>query len=137
MLRIKLLISFNFSLSESYVSTSSDMTITHSIKYGTVLYPVHFSLRYEFIDLFQEGLQMNRNPCDRIFTASKGRFFSPKVTFLFGRGGQKDLNCLYQFESAEPQNLKLTFNKAGFGRKECQSEFNSEINRYVKNDCII
>ncbi|KAH1015930.1 hypothetical protein HUJ04_007239 [Dendroctonus ponderosae] len=121
------------SLSESYVTTSSDMTITHTIKYGTVLYPVQFSLRYEFIDLSQDGLQMNRNPCDRLFTRSKGRFSSPKITFLFGRGGQLDLNCLYHFETREYQKLRLTFNKAGFGRKDCQTEFNPEINRWECN----
>ncbi|CAH1129091.1 unnamed protein product [Ceutorhynchus assimilis] len=118
------------SLSESYISTNSDLTITHTLKYGTVMYPIQFSLRYEFIDLSQEGLQINRSPCDRLFAESKGRFYSPKITFLFGRGGQKDLNCLYQFESAEAQNLKLTFTKAGFGRKDCQTEFNPEVNRW-------
>ncbi|XP_066139729.1 uncharacterized protein [Euwallacea fornicatus] len=118
------------SLAESYVSTGSDLTITHSIKYGTVLYPVQFSLHYEFVDFSQDGLQMNKNGCDRLFTEPKGRFSSPKITFLYGRGGQRDLTCLYQFESVEPQKLKLTFNKAGFGRKECQSEFNPEINRW-------
>ncbi|KAL1497855.1 hypothetical protein ABEB36_008740 [Hypothenemus hampei] len=121
------------SLSESYISTGSDMTITHTIKYGTVIYPVHFSLLYEFIDVSQEGLQMNKNSCDRLFTEQRGRFFSPKITFLFGRGGQKDLSCLYQFESVEPQKLKVTFNKAGFGKKLCQSEFNPEINRWECN----
>ncbi|XP_050298566.1 uncharacterized protein LOC126737632 isoform X2 [Anthonomus grandis grandis] len=118
------------SLAESYVSTNSDLTITHTTKYGTVLYPVQFSLKYEFIDLNQEGLQMNRNPCDRLFTQQKGRFYSPKITFLFGRGGQKDLNCLYQFETVEPQNLRLVFNRVGFGRKECLTEFNPEVNRW-------
>lgn len=120
-----------FSLSESYVSTGSDMTIIHTLKYETVLYPVHFSLHYEFIDFSQEGVQMNKNSCDRRFTETKGRFYSPKITFLFGRGGQSELNCHYQFETLEPQKLKLTFNKAGFGRKECQTDFNPEINRLV------
>lgn len=121
------------SLSESYVSTGSDMTIIHTLKYETVLYPVHFSLHYEFIDFSQEGVQMNKNSCDRRFTEIKGRFYSPKITFLFGRGGQSELNCHYQFETLEPQKLKLTFNKAGFGRKECQTDFNPEINRWECN----
>lgn len=46
-------------LSESYVSTGPDLTIAHSIRYGNVLYPVSFLLRYEFVDLSQEGTQVN------------------------------------------------------------------------------
>lgn len=96
-------------LSESYVSSGSDLTISHSIRYGSVLYPVSFVLRYEFVDLAQEGAQITRNPCDRMFQETTGRFFSPKITFLYGRGGQEDLNCAYQFESEEQQRLKVTY----------------------------
>ncbi|XP_060522930.1 uncharacterized protein LOC132699948 [Cylas formicarius] len=120
-------------LSESYVSTNSDLTISHSIKYGSVLYPVNFVLRYEFVDLSQDGTQITRNPCDRLFKSANGRFYSPKITFLFGRGGQRDLSCTYQFESSESQRLRLTFNKAQFGNKQCFSEFNPEINRWQCN----
>ncbi|CAG9812676.1 unnamed protein product [Phaedon cochleariae] len=117
-------------LSESYVSTNSDLTISHSIKYGSVLYPVNFILRYEFVDLSQEGLQASRNPCDRLFRTANGRFYSPKISFLFGRGGQEDLTCTYQFESNEYQRLRITFNKAQFGSKECVSVFDREVNRW-------
>ncbi|KAJ8928638.1 hypothetical protein NQ314_018774, partial [Rhamnusium bicolor] len=120
-------------LAESYVSTNSDLTISHSIKYGSVLYPVNFVLRYEFVDLSQEGMQMNRNPCDRLFKNSNGRFYSPKITFLFGRGGQKDLTCTYQFESNDHQRLKITFNKAQFGSKDCYSSYDPEVNRWECN----
>lgn len=117
-------------IAESYVSTRSDLTISHSIKYGSVLYPVNFVLRYEFVDLSQEGIQMSRNPCDRIFKKPNGRFYSPKITFLFGRGGQKDLSCTYQFESSEHQRLKITFNKAQFASKDCYSSYDQEANRW-------
>ncbi|CAH1959270.1 unnamed protein product [Acanthoscelides obtectus] len=121
-------------LAESYVSTHSDLTISHSIKYGSVLYPVNFILRYEFVDLSQEGVQMTRNPCDRLFKTSNGRFYSPRITFLFGRGGQKDLSCTYQFESSDQQRLKITFNKAQFGSKDCYSTYDQEANRWECNN---
>ncbi|KAF7263508.1 hypothetical protein GWI33_002176, partial [Rhynchophorus ferrugineus] len=117
-------------LSESYVSTSSDLTISQTIKYGSVLYPVHFILRYEFVDLSQEGTQISRNTCDRLLTNNNGRFYSPKITFLFGRGGQRDLLCEYSFEYKEYQRLKITFNRALFGQKDCFTEYNPEINRW-------
>lgn len=117
-------------LTESYVSSNSDLTISHTIKYGSVLYPVNFVLRYEFIDLSQEGVQMSKNPCDRLFRTQKGRFYSPKITFLFGRGGKEDLTCTYQFESTEQQRLKITFNKAQFGSKTCNSFYDQDANRW-------
>ncbi|XP_057659141.1 uncharacterized protein LOC130895692 [Diorhabda carinulata] len=117
-------------LTESYVSTNSDLTISHSIKYGSVLYPVNFVMRYEFVDLSQEGIQMSKNPCDRLFRSPNGRFYSPKITFLFGRGGKEDLICTYQFESNEQQRLKITFNKAQFGSKTCHSFYDQDANRW-------
>ncbi|XP_072397274.1 uncharacterized protein [Diabrotica undecimpunctata] len=117
-------------LTESYVSTNSDLTISHSIKYGSVLYPVNFVLRYEFVDLSQEGIQMTKNPCDRLFRTPNGRFYSPKITFLFGRGGKEDLTCTYQFESNDQQRLKITFNKAQFGSKTCHSFYDQDANRW-------
>lgn len=117
-------------IAESYVSSHSDLTISHSVKYGSVLYPVNFVLRYEFVDLSQEGLQNSRNPCDRLFRIPSGRFYSPKITFLYGRGGQRDLTCTYQFESVEQQKLKITINKAQFGTKDCYSTYDQEVNRW-------
>ncbi|XP_968153.3 uncharacterized protein LOC656535 [Tribolium castaneum] len=118
-------------LTESYLSSGSDLTIAHSIRYGSVLYPVSFVLRYEFVDLSQEGVQIARNPCDRMLKEGAGRFYSPKITFLYGRGGQEDLTCSYHFESDEQQRLKITFLRAGFGSKECVSVYNPEIGRWV------
>ncbi|CAG9863463.1 unnamed protein product, partial [Phyllotreta striolata] len=119
-------------LSESYVSTNSDLTIAHTVKYGSVLYPVNFVLRYEFVDLSQEGVQMSKNPCDRLFRTPNGRFYSPRITFLYGRGGKEDLSCTYQFESSDQQRLKITFNKAQFGAKSrCESRYDPDADRRV------
>lgn len=70
------------------------------------------------------------NPCDRIFKSASGKFYSPKITFLYGRGGQKDLNCAYHFESHEFQRLKITFLTASFGNKSCVSTLDTEIDRW-------
>lgn len=119
-------------ISESYVSSGPDLTIAHSIRYGNVLYPVSFILRYEFVDFSQEGSQVS-NPCNRIFTAPAGKFYSPKITFLYGRGGQENLNCAYHFESNEKQGLKVTFHKLGFGNKGCSSNLDPESGRWKCN----
>ncbi|KAL3274629.1 hypothetical protein HHI36_016010 [Cryptolaemus montrouzieri] len=120
-------------LAESYISSGSDLTISQSIRYGSVLYPVSFVLRYEFIDLGQEGVQVSRNPCDRLLRGESGRISSPKITFLYGRGGQQDLSCTYHFESSEYQKLKITFSKMGFGNKECFSSYNADLDRWICN----
>lgn len=117
-------------ITESYVSSGSDLTIAHSIRYGNVLYPVNFVLRYEFVDLSQEGIQLSLNPCDRIFKDAPGKFYSPRITFLYGRGGQRSLKCSYNFESLERQRLEITFHKAGFGQKNCESFFDSETDHW-------
>lgn len=70
------------------------------------------------------------NPCDRIFKSPSGKFYSPKITFLYGRGGQSDLNCAYHFESHDYQRLKITFLRASFGNKGCRSKFDPEIDRW-------
>lgn len=120
-------------LSESYLSSTPDLTISHSIKYGSVLYPVSFVLKYEFIDLTQEGIQIGRNPCDRFLNGESGRFYSPKITFLYGRGGQSDLTCTYHFESMERQKLRISFLKMGFGDKECTSIYEPDLDRWTCN----
>ncbi|KAK9883390.1 hypothetical protein WA026_001565 [Henosepilachna vigintioctopunctata] len=118
---------------ESYISSGSELTISQSIRYGSIMYPVSFVLRYEFIDLGQEGLQMNRNPCDRLMIGESGRLASPKITFLFGRGGQRDLTCTYQFESTKYQKLKITFNRMAFGNKDCYSSYNPDLDKWMCN----
>ncbi|XP_022903444.2 uncharacterized protein [Onthophagus taurus] len=120
-------------LTESYVSTGPDLTLTQSIKYGNVLYPVQFLIKYEFVDFSQEGLQNSLNPCDRMFRKNSGRFYSPKITFLFGRGGQKSLKCSYHFESNEKRKLEITIEKLKVKNKSCFTKYNKETGRYKCN----
>lgn len=117
-------------LKESYVSSGSDLTVAQTIRYGNVMYPVSFVLRYEFVDLSQEGAQLTLNPCDRIFTSASGKFYSPRITFLYGRGGQKALNCAYHFEGGERKRLLINFERVGLGHKQCHSYFDPESDRW-------
>ncbi|XP_025833876.1 uncharacterized protein LOC112905517 [Agrilus planipennis] len=96
---------------ESYISSGSELSISFSNRYGNVLLPVQFLLKYEFVDLFQEGYNMT-STCDRVFQGGTGKFSSPKTTFLYGRGGQENLRCSYMFEFPEDHRLKLTFTRA-------------------------
>lgn len=106
---------------------------------GTALYPYTFSLNYEFVDTEMGGEPMkfdgkaSRNAasknqrhvaaddddkkmenefalCSRTFKGRRGEFRSPRNVFLHGRGGAKNLSCLYRFEAkAGEQVRKLEF----------------------------
>jgi hypothetical protein len=80
---------------------------------GTALYPYTFSLNYEFVDTELGGDLLNFNEhddeekkleveyalCSRTFKNRRGEFRSPRNIFLHGRGGAKNLSCLYRFEA--------------------------------------
>lgn len=38
--------------------------------------------------------------CSRTFKNRRGEFRSPRNVFLHGRGGAKNLSCLYRFEAS-------------------------------------
>lgn len=80
---------------------------------GTALYPYSFSVNYEFVDTEMGGdlLRFDENNeedkktesefalCSRTFRNRRGEFRSPRNIFLHGRGGAKNLSCLYRFEA--------------------------------------
>lgn len=109
-------------LSESYVSNGSDLTLDIFLRKGSVLFPLSFQLRYEFVDMSLEGVKIpeSRNLCDRIFTStgassSFGKFYSPKNVFFYGRGGSKDLKCIFKFKPNIGEKVQLRFISANFG----------------------
>lgn len=122
------------SMAESYVSSGSEMTIEHFVRQGSALYPVSFVLKYEFVDVSQDGSQDPRssNSCDRVFRSGthRGKFLSPRSTFLYGRGGQQNLSCTYRFEASPGERVKMTFNKIAFGDKECYARRDPRSGRY-------
>lgn len=70
-------------------------------------------MNYEFVDTEMGGdlLKFDENNeddkktetefalCSRTFKNRKGEFRSPRNVFLHGRGGAKNLSCLYRFEA--------------------------------------
>ncbi|XP_039292037.1 uncharacterized protein LOC111051716 isoform X2 [Nilaparvata lugens] len=116
------------SLAESYVSSGTDLTLEQFLRQGSVLFPLHFMLRYEFVDTSLEGVHVkdSENPCDRVFTSSvvspsAGRFQSPRSVFYYGRGGAHNLSCVLRFEPAPNERVRLTFTRARFGERPCET----------------
>jgi hypothetical protein len=70
-------------------------------------------VNYEFVDTEMGGelLKFDENDedekkmesefalCSRTFRSRRGEFRSPRNVFLHGRGGAKNLSCLYRFEA--------------------------------------
>lgn len=91
---------------------------------GTALYPYTFSLNYEFVDTelggdlltFDETKEEERKManefalCSRTFKSRRGEFRSPRDVFLHGRGGAKNLSCLYRFEAAVGETVSYILN---------------------------
>jgi hypothetical protein len=122
---------------ESYVSTGSELTIEQTLKQGSVLFPLEFMLRYEFVDTVLEGshIKNSENPCDRVFTSSatspsSGKFQSPRSVFYYGRGGAHNLSCVLRFEPALGERVRLTFTKARFGERACSTERDARTGRW-------
>lgn len=74
---------------------------------GTSLFPSSFGINYEFIDTELGGEPYLGHKgeevpvlCSRVFRKRKGEFQSPRNVFLHGRGGAKNISCLYRFEAS-------------------------------------
>lgn len=87
---------------------------------GTALYPYSFSVNYEFVDTEMGGdllgfdenneedkkLESEFALCSRTFRNRRGEFRSPRNVFLHGRGGAKNLSCLYRFEAGMGEQVR-------------------------------
>lgn len=104
---------------ESYVSSGSNMKIEFHTQTGTALHPHEFSLNYEFIDTNLGGETWNGKKkddvpvlCSRIFrNKRRGNFTSPRNVFLHGRGGAKNISCLYRFEASVGERVSTHFDR--------------------------
>ncbi|XP_054258135.1 uncharacterized protein LOC128983034 [Macrosteles quadrilineatus] len=125
------------SLAESYVSSGSELTLEQFLKQGSVLFPLNFLIRYEFVDTSLEGSHVkgSDNPCDRVFLSSpnslsSGKFQSPRSVFYYGRGGAQNLSCILRFEPGPGERVRLTFTRAKFGERLCSTEEDSRTGRW-------
>jgi hypothetical protein len=72
-------------------------------------------MKYEFIDtelggeVWQGKKEDEPVPylCSRVFKKRKGDVRSPRNTFLHGRGGAKNISCLYRFEAAAGERVNM------------------------------
>ncbi|KAK2587829.1 hypothetical protein KPH14_003929 [Odynerus spinipes] len=125
------------SLGESFVSSGSSLTIEMRMIESTALRPVNFRALYEFVDLHQDGEPYGSGPCTRVFysrnrdTYPDHRFQAPRDIFLYGRGGSKNLSCVYRFEGEHDELVKLRFNRLLNGNRTCRSVSSSDFNRLL------
>lgn len=86
-------------LMESFVSSNDFVTLEMRNTETTVLRPLNFKLKYEFVDNIQDGLPIgNENDCSRKFISlaldnkrEPGVFRGVKNIFFFGRGGKVNM----------------------------------------------
>lgn len=111
------------------------MVIQHHTEDGTALHPASFKLKYEFVDTRQNGdlLQIKDHPalCHRVFKKQdSGEINSPKNIFLYGRGGAKDLHCIFRIEAGPDQRIRLFLNNGSFGLNSgCETVTDPHSNR--------
>ncbi|XP_073842402.1 uncharacterized protein isoform X2 [Musca autumnalis] len=124
-------------VSESYVSSGDSITLELKNTESTVLRPLEFKLKYEFIDLHQDGLPMGGGEldCNRKFVSSlmdrkdPAIFRSVRNIFLFGRGGTRNLKCIYKFEGMRGERVRIKLRKVTTMNRECMSRVDEDINR--------
>lgn len=96
------------SATESYTSSADELTVEIYLKQGSVLFPLQFLLRYEFIDQSAERRQgpedVGPAACNRAFSVGSGYFGSPKNVFFYGRGGRRNLTCVFRFAPSSPED---------------------------------
>ncbi|XP_055632002.1 uncharacterized protein LOC129771902 [Toxorhynchites rutilus septentrionalis] len=122
---------------ESYVSTGSDLKIEFHTMVGTSLFPSSFGIKYEYIDtelggepyLGQKGEEVPLL-CSRVFRKSNGDFQSPRNVFLHGRGGAKNISCLYRFEASVGERVRIQLYNVSFGESAtCVTESDGHTGR--------
>lgn len=104
---------------ESYVSESASVILQVHTAPGTVLEPFAFRMRYEFVDTATYG---GRGACviDRTVRRSTD-VAEPRNVFLYGRGGAKDLDCVYRLRAEPGYRMQIVLHNASFGTtaREC------------------
>lgn len=115
---------------ESYLSTGNDMKIEFHSLTGSALYPTQFEMKYEFVDTDLGGEQWQGSHkdekvpklCSRVFRKRKGDFQGPRNIFLHGRGGAKNISCLYRFEASQNERIRVVLHNVSFGDVACTTE---------------
>ncbi|KFM67133.1 hypothetical protein X975_25883, partial [Stegodyphus mimosarum] len=104
---------------ESYLSTGSEMIIRHRfLSVASELLTSStssFTARYEFVDMSQQGTPIDHSECDRRIDsriAKQGFITNPRNVFLYGRGGRRNITCMFHFVGLPSERVKITLKKA-------------------------
>ncbi|XP_035233171.1 uncharacterized protein LOC118204984, partial [Stegodyphus dumicola] len=104
---------------ESYLSTGSEMIIRHRFLSVTsellTSSTSSFTARYEFVDMNQQGAPIDHSECDRRIDsriAKQGFITNPRNVFLYGRGGRRNITCMFHFVGLPSERVKITLKKA-------------------------
>ncbi|XP_035794280.1 uncharacterized protein LOC118467651 isoform X1 [Anopheles albimanus] len=123
-------------LSESFISSSDFVTLELKTSDSTVLRPLQFALRYEFVDLLQDGTAIaGESECSRRFASSQMERKGPhpvrsvRNIFLFGRGGARHLHCIYRFEAQRGERVRIEITRAMTGNRTCDSRVDPDTGR--------
>ncbi|KAF5292275.1 hypothetical protein FQR65_LT11238 [Abscondita terminalis] len=121
------------SLAESYLSSGDSLTLELQVSDSTALRPVQFRALYEFVDLHQDGEPYGIGACSRKFTSIvqniQQKFQAPRDIFLYGRGGAKNLSCVYRFEAQRDEKVKITLTQLVFKQRECKTHLSPNSDR--------
>ncbi|KAJ8915070.1 hypothetical protein NQ315_014325 [Exocentrus adspersus] len=122
------------SLAESFLSSGDSLTLELRLSDSTALRSVTFKALYEFVDLHLDGEPFGDGPCSRRFgTAITGdmqqKFRAPKDIFLYGRGGAKNISCMYRFEAPKDERIKITLTEIIVKNRNCETRVSQDTDR--------
>ncbi|KAL1491919.1 hypothetical protein ABEB36_012439 [Hypothenemus hampei] len=124
-------------LTESYLTSGDTLTLELKLADSTALKPVSFKALYEFVDLHLDGEPYGDGPCSRKFGSLSNelqqKFRSPGDIFLYGRGGSKNISCVYRFQAQKGEKIKITLTDVRIKNKHCDTELNQDTERL---ECI-
>lgn len=124
---------------ESYLSRGPGLIVKHNV-YTTPemsTWSSSFTLRYEFVDMRQHGIPIpseDRARCDRRFdsrTKHIGSVNSPKNVFFFGRGGNQNISCNYEFVGLPSERIVLTFTDVRLRSVNCEHHHDPMVQRHT------
>ncbi|XP_018011646.1 uncharacterized protein LOC108668899 [Hyalella azteca] len=126
-------ISLPCSEKESFLSSTSNVSVTQRFTDGTSLFPLEYILHYEFITVDDLDKMNGRSSCTESYSSAsskKGTISSPKSVFMFGRGGTPTLNCSHTFSIRENEILNIKISQLHFKNTLCKSPYDYHYDSY-------
>ncbi|XP_044271339.1 uncharacterized protein LOC123015593 [Tribolium madens] len=121
------------SLAESFLTSGDSLTLELKLADSTALRPVQFRALYEFVDLHLDGEPYGPGACSRRFSSlnqdGPQKFRSPRDIFLYGRGGAKNISCVYRFEAQNDERIKITLTSLTIKNRDCKTKLSKDTDR--------